>query len=208
MERSTLTPTFSKPVELPANGILTPEDSIPEVVLYPQFDMEDRRREAYVAFMRGDNVTKISVDCEVDERTIRKWAAKGKWIERISEERAIERYEDEKALDAFRRSKRLKELQEQFDAGTRMQDLLMELVRAAEAEEIKVTPDGIKKLAEAMKVIHDSKARIIGLNEGGATVDQQSKAASEGTGKQPMIAIVLGQTGKPLGRVIDIRSEG
>ena len=173
------------------NDMILASDFPTDAEMFKYMENEEARRRAYVLYV-GENMkpSDIATEIAIPVSTIRQWVMKGMWHKRQLEARNQRQQEEQFALDLFRDDNRLEEVKQQLAAGKKGQELVMEMLDGGD-----LTPDQLKKVADALKSFSDVAARAVGLGETVETKDAKGEDKA-GRIRPPAVVIVAGQGAK------------
>jgi len=153
--------------------------------LYPGLQNVEKMRMVWADFMHGTSLEEVAAIHDVNERTVFKWAAHGKWVERRQDVEDARIAEQHQNLERLRSNKRFAAVENQVELGDRMHEIIKE---ASERDGLR--PADIKNLAESHKAVSDTTFKALGFNESGGVNGVKSK--TEEKAQVPLVVVIKG----------------
>lgn len=182
---------FKWPTTPPKKG----EILIPDEHVYPCFSNRQLQEEAFRKYVTSTSLTlsEIASAIDVPEITVQRWAAVGGWDMERAKNIGVVIKDSQLRMSLWRAQNREEAAKRQVALGERIQEAAMEKLLDPDA----LTPDGLKKIAEAGKAGTDVEARA--LNVGNISGEQaevsgdadDAFAGSKG-GKAPLVVVIPG----------------
>lgn len=159
---------------------------LPDAQVFPRLYDASAQREAYRMFMTqrsdlGDIVSAVNVPLI----TVLEWIRLGAWNKRRAKLMAVQEQSEAQLIARDRIELRRKALSDQAAAGKKLRETAEAMIDQVD------NPQGLKNLGETIKAAADVEARALGVDDRGATANDE-EADTGGVGKTPLVVIVQG----------------
>jgi len=156
--------------------------------IFPCFGNVELRDAAYRQYMVTEKtLEEVAESISVPPVTVMRWAANGNWDRERDRHEAVHIRDLRGRLKMWRARERDRVARAQVALGGKIREA------ASLALDDELTPDGLKKVAEAGKAGADVEARAIGINDAESAAEAGIEGpANGGSRAQPLVIVVPG----------------